>query len=110
MQLKHLPGYSTFNEALIQCLEEKLKPIWANLIIEIDVNNNLLLVDAISDGEYYQHELWLKIAEIACSSSINVTNMSANIGSCTFPFSEHVILMVEDNISNIGEKSDIGES
>jgi len=104
VEMKHLPGYGTFNEALVQCVEEKVKPIWADLIIEMDLNHNLLLVDDVGndgDGDHVL-ELWLNFLEVACSSSADVTNMTANIGECTFPFSQHVILMVDSIISQSG--------
>lgn len=107
LEMKHLPSYGTFDEALVQCVEEKLKPTWANLIMETDLNHNLLLVyDAIESGDDHQLDLWLSCLEVACSSSTDVANMVARIGKCTFPFSQHVIMMVDSIIS---ESSSLGE-
>jgi len=92
VELKYLPGYGTFDEALVQCVEEKVKPIWADLIFEMDLNQNLLLID---DNNYFL-DLWLNFLEVVCSSSKEVSSMAACIDRCKFPFSQHIIVMVDD--------------
>jgi len=103
VELKYLPGYGTFDEALVQCVEEKVKPIWSDLIFEMDLNQNLLLIE---DNDHFL-DLWLEFLEaVVSSSSLNdVTNMPVSIGRCTFPFSQHIILMVDEIIS---EGSNLG--
>jgi len=71
--------------------------------MEMDLNHNLLLVDA-SGEDSHQLELWLNFAELACLPSTVVTDMAATIGKCTFPFSQHAIIMVD---SIIRESSNI---
>ena len=92
VELKYLPGYGTFDEALVRCVEEKVKPIWADLIFEMDFNQNLLLID---NNDYFL-DLWLNFLEVVCSSSKEVSSMTASIGQCNFPFAQHIILMVDD--------------
>ena len=94
-ELKHLPGYGTFEKALMQCVEEKLRPVWANLIMEMDLNDNLLLFDANGHDDH-QVKLWLNFLEVT-SVPKDLINITAAIENSTFPFGQRVILMV-DNI------------
>ena len=104
MELRYRGGYGTFDEALVHCVEEKLKPIWAKLIMEMDLNDNLLLLNVSGRTEEYRLELWFNFAELACSLSSLVTEMTARIDRCTFPFSQYTIPVVD---SIIRESSNI---
>ena len=97
VELRYIPNYGTFGEALVRCVEEKVCPILGDLVYELDYNNNLMLM-AESD-EFI--DLWLSLFEVlVCATSRNdVSRFPKRIENCQFPFSQH-IMVIMDNMIN----------
>lgn len=102
-ELKYTPGYGTFGEALVRCVEEKVSPILAELIMQIDLNNNLMILRTAPSYS----ELWMtlfKSVGFTNNESLGIHDTGVTY-SATFPFSHNLILMIEESL----DKQSIGQ-
>ena len=95
-ELRYLPGYGTFSEALVCCVEEKVKPILAQLISEMDLNNNLMLIEG-PHFEFYK-DIWLDLFKFFCPKPLD---FSKCISKCNFPFSQPMMHFIDGLIDEI---------
>ena len=101
-ELKYLPGYGTFSEALVCCVEEKVKPIFGDLILEMDFNNNLMLI--VKDSSYFM-DMWLSLFKYFCSKPYNWSTITNPIGKCYFPFSQQMMTLLDTFIDEITQQT-----
>ena len=95
-ELKYLPGYGTFSEALVCCVEEKVEPILAQLISEMDLNNNLMLIE----GHHFEFfiDVWLGLFKFFCPKPYDLPK---SIPKCEFPFSQQIMYFIDGLIDEI---------
>lgn len=101
-ELKYIPGYGTFSEALVCCVEEKVRPVLGQLISEMDFNNNLMLI--IDNQDYYM-EIWLSLFKYFCSKPENLSRFTHPIAVCHFPFSQQMIELLDSIIYDITKQT-----
>uniref|UniRef100_A0A7M5U071 RZ-type domain-containing protein n=1 Tax=Clytia hemisphaerica TaxID=252671 RepID=A0A7M5U071_9CNID len=103
VELRYIPNYGTFGEALVRCVEEKVCPILGDLVYELDFNNNLMLIA----NSLQFIDLWLELFEVlVCATSRNdVSRFPKRIENCQFPFSQH-IMVIMDNMINENHQPD----
>ena len=99
VELRYIPNYGTFSEALVRCVEEKVCPILGDLVYELDFNNNLMLI--ANSVQFI--DLWLNLFEaLVCTPSRNDVNDDSKfpkrIENCQFPFSQHIMVIMDDMI------------
>ena len=102
-ELRYLPGYGTFSEALVCCVEEKVKPILAQLISEMDLNNNLMLIEE-SRSQFYI-DVWLDLFKFFCPIPFKCAKA---IPECNFPFSQQIMHFIDGLIDEIHSVNDTG--
>ncbi|XP_066922902.1 E3 ubiquitin-protein ligase rnf213-alpha-like [Clytia hemisphaerica] len=97
VELRYIPNYGTFGEALVRCVEEKVCPILGDLVYELDFNNNLMLIA----NSLQFIDLWLELFEVlVCATSRNdVSRFPKRIENCRFPFSQHIIVIMDNMIN-----------
>lgn len=97
VELRYIPNYGTFGEALVRCVEEKVCPILGDLVYELDFNNNLMLIA----NSLQFIDLWLELFEVlVCATSRNdVSRFPKRIENCQFPFSQHIMVIMDNMIS-----------
>ena len=97
IEQKYQPAYGTFRQALFCYAEDRIVPVLASILFNIDSFGNLGLL--CREPEYT--ELWLnlfsKVTLISKKVSIKFSNP---LFLCKFPFSDRIFREIEDALKN----------
>ena len=93
--LNYTSEYGTFQKALQRYVEDKIIPVLANIIKQMDINDNLLILEK---SPSYQN-IWLNLFQIFGAMDRHVDKKFSF--SSTFPFSYKIMLHFENLMEQV---------
>lgn len=97
---RYIPSYGTFRASLALCVEEKIVPVWRQLLSLMDENDNLMVLHRNFDR---YHGLWVDLFRTFCRTQEHLDNPIEAVqvrGDVVFPFSKRIVSMLDSLIEN----------